>query len=88
MVLTEAAVLTTLGSAAGVGIGWGVIYNFKNAIIKTLGNIYFLWPSPLFIVSIGLACVLFMLLSGAVSALYPAIRTSVKEPYDAIHQGM
>lgn len=88
LILMEAMILTGAGAAAGIGLALAVIISFKKLIIAALGNIPFMWPSSLYIGSIGMACLLLMLLSGIAAALYPAIKNSRTEPYDAIHQGM
>ena len=80
----EALVLTGAGSVAGVALGWAVIANFKKMIVKLLADAPFLWPSLQFIVLTGLACIALMVISGALCALYPAIKTSLREPYEAI----
>jgi len=88
LIITEASLLAGLGGVIGVSLGWAVLVNFKQLIIAMLGNIHFLWPSPAFTGAIGVACVMFMLSSGIVSVLYPAVRSCRSEPYRAIHQGL
>lgn len=88
LILMEAMTLTGTGAVAGIGFALAVIVSFKKLIIAALGNVTFMWPSSLYIGSIGLSCLLLMLLSGMASALYPAVKSSKTEPYDAIHQGM
>ena len=85
LIVTEAMLLTTAGGAVGIALAWIGLLNFKKLIIASLGNIYFLWPSFTYIAKIGLACLLLMLLTGAISALYPAFKSIRREPYDAIH---
>lgn len=88
LILMEAMTLTGTGAAAGIGLSLAVLVSFKKPIIAAMGNIRFMWPSSLYIGSIGFACLALMLLSGAASALYPAVKSSNSDPYDAIHQGM
>ena len=88
LLLTEAIMLSGMGAVVGVGLCTGLIRNFRLLIIKYLGNIDFMWMSPSVMFLLGLICVSFIVVSGALSALYPAIRTCMKEPYDAIHKGM
>jgi len=88
LLLTEAIMLSGMGAVVGVGLCTGFIRNFRLLIIKYLGNIDFMWMSPSVMFLLGLICVSFIVVSGALSALYPAIRTCMKEPYDAIHKGM
>ncbi len=86
LLVTEAVLLTGTGGAAGIGLAWIFIVKFKQQIIVYLGNIQFLWPSYAMIGTIGLACFLLMLLSGAAAVLYPAVKSIQREPYDAIHR--
>ena len=88
LLLTEAVMLSGIGALVGVGLCTGAIRNFRLLIIRYLGNIDFMWMSPSVMFLLGLICVTFIVVSGALSALYPAIRTCMKEPYDAIHRGM
>jgi putative ABC transport system permease protein len=87
LILMEASIICGAGGFAGVSIGLGTIVTFKRLITHSLGNITFLWPSPVTIASIGAACILVMSVSGALAALVPALRSCRKEPYDAIRQG-
>jgi len=88
LLISEASILSGVGALAGIGLSLSLIITFSKLIIRSLGNIAFLWPSPGYIGFIGVMCFLFIVISGAASALYPAIKTSLKQPYDAIHEGM
>jgi putative ABC transport system permease protein len=86
LLVTEAVLLTGAGGVVGIGVAWITIVKYKQVIIAYLGNIQFLWPSYAMIGTIGLTCLALMLLSGAASALYPAMMSIQREPYDAIHR--
>jgi putative ABC transport system permease protein len=88
LIMSEALMLSCVGAVAGAFLSLFAILNFKYLIAKTVGNIHFLWPSSLFIFSLAIGCILSIVLSSAMTALYPAIKISLKEPYDAIHEGM
>ncbi|MBI5142743.1 MAG: FtsX-like permease family protein [Nitrospirae bacterium] len=87
LIVTEASIICGIGGFAGVSVGLAIIVTFKRLITHSLGNITFLWPSPVIISSIGVACIVIMTLSGALAALVPALKSCRKEPYDAIRQG-
>lgn len=89
LVLSESAMLTTLGGFIGLGLGVILLRVFSRSIgfhLESL-NIPFLWPPLSHIVLIGGAAVIFALLLGTLGALYPAVAGSRIEPYDAIRAG-
>jgi putative ABC transport system permease protein len=88
LIMSEALILSGTGAVVGAFVSLFAILNFKFLIAKTVGNLHFLWPSSLFILSLAIGCILSIVLSSAMTALYPAIKISLKEPYDAIHEGM
>lgn len=89
LVLSESAMLTTLGGFIGLGLGVILLRVFSRSIgfhLESL-NIPFLWPPLPHIVLLGGAAVIFALLLGTLGALYPAVAGSRIEPYDAIRAG-
>jgi putative ABC transport system permease protein len=86
LLVSEALLLAGIGGSLGIIAGWIALNGFEKSITSSLGNIPLLWPSPLFIWLVGLACVLAMLLSGAAATMYPALRICRKEPYEAIRR--
>lgn len=87
LIMSEAIIISLLGGLVGVGAGWLIIENSKNLIIESLGNTTFLWPSPLFISMVGAGSLLAIIASGVATAVYPAVKSSCKDPYEAIRSG-
>lgn len=87
LIISEAFVIALLGGLLGVGAGWIIIENSKLLIIESLGKTTFLWPSPVFIGLVAVGSVVAIIVSGAATAIYPAIKSSFKDPYEAIRGG-
>ena len=82
----EAITLALIGGIIGVLASFFLMYSFQNLIALNL-QIPFLWPSISQTLSeVGMVLVL---VAGAVTlaALYPAVKNSQIEPYDAIRSG-
>ncbi len=86
LVMSEASILSLLGGAAGVVVGGVLLFSFKNMIKFSL-NVPFLWPEPAEFGVIILLCMTLAFLTGIGAALYPALRSSLMEPYAAIRKG-
>lgn len=86
LIMLEAAILSSLGGAIGIGLGGGVLFLFKDAIYQSL-NIPHLWPNTARFVGLISFCLLLSLLTGIIAALGPAIRAFLLEPYEAIRGG-
>lgn len=86
LIMTEAALLTTLGGLIGVVFGGVIVLSFKNLIMAKL-NVPYLWPSSLFMVELAAGCILIALVTGIIAALYPAVMSARMEPYNAIRKG-
>ncbi len=86
LIMLEAAILSFLGGAVGIGLGGGVLFLFKDAIYSSL-NIPHLWPNTARFVGLIGFCMLLSLFTGIVAALGPAIRAAMLEPYEAIRGG-
>ncbi len=86
IVLIEALILAGLGALIGAVVTAILIAAFQNLIMVSLG-IPFLWPSLLQLtLDIGLVGIAAVAIGGLAS-LYPAIRASRLDPYDAIRSG-
>lgn len=85
-IMYEAALQTLGGGVIGILTGGIIIVTFKNLMTKSM-KLPYLWPSPEFIALLTIICIGLSLLSGIISALYPAIRSANLDPYDAIREG-
>lgn len=86
LVLTEAALLSGLGGLLGTSAGLMLIVYFKTLITSSMGNTPFLLPSPLILLSSSSVSILLVVLTGSISAAYPAFRASRLDPDAAIRQ--
>jgi len=86
LIMTEAAMLTTIGGLIGVALGGVGVVSFKNLITAKL-NIPYLWPPTSFIAILLGGCIVIALVTGILAALYPAFLSSRMEPYNAIRKG-
>jgi putative ABC transport system permease protein len=85
-ILAEALILASLGAAVGTVATGFLITVFKDLITTSL-EIPFLWPSLADLsVQVGSVAVL-AIAFGGLAALYPAIRSSRLDPYEAIRSG-
>jgi putative ABC transport system permease protein len=88
LILSEAAVLSGIGSIIGIIGGMLALNHLQGLIILNYGTeIPFVWPEPIFINLAALFCGLAIIISCTAMALGPAIRCSNLEPYAAIRQG-
>jgi len=83
IILSEAALLSAAGGAAGVALGFGLLLSFKNLMLHNL-KLPYLFPSPVELVSLIAAAVSFSLITGLLSALLPSLSVIRTEPYEAI----
>jgi putative ABC transport system permease protein len=89
LVISESALLTTLGGLLGIALGVVLMRIYARSIgfhLESL-NIPFLWPPLPDMALVAAACVGLALLVGTLGALYPALTGSRMEPYDAIRAG-
>ncbi|NOY64559.1 MAG: FtsX-like permease family protein [Nitrospirae bacterium] len=86
LIMTEASILSIMGGIVGIVLGGAFLYAFKGFIRSSL-NIPYLWPSAAEYAVLVAGCLLLSFLTGAVAALWPAIRSMRMEPYEAIRRG-
>jgi putative ABC transport system permease protein len=86
LLISEAAILTSIGGILGVAAGGLLVFSFKNLLVKEL-NVPYLWPSPGLIVSLLVGCIVVSTITGIAAALYPATISARMEPYEAIRKG-
>jgi putative ABC transport system permease protein len=86
LIITEAVIISTLGGIAGLICGSALLLAFKDVILHYL-KLPYLLPPVTFLFEIIFGAVLFSLITGLLSSLFPAIFASRMEPYEAIRKG-
>jgi putative ABC transport system permease protein len=83
IVLTEAALLSAAGGAAGVVFGFALLVSFKNLMLHYL-KLPYLFPSPPDMAVLIAGAISFSLVTGLLSAFLPTLAVIKTEPYEAI----
>jgi putative ABC transport system permease protein len=86
LIITEAVIISGLGGIAGLISGSAILMIFKDAILQHL-KLPYLLPQMTFLFELVLGAVIFSLLTGILSSLFPAVLASNMEPYEAIRKG-
>jgi putative ABC transport system permease protein len=86
LIITEAVIISTLGGIAGLIGGTVLLLTVKDIILHYL-KLPYLLPPVTFLIELILGAVLFSLITGLLSSLFPAIVASNMEPYEAIRKG-
>jgi putative ABC transport system permease protein len=83
LIVLEAACIAGLGGLLGALIGFGLVRAGRDRITEMLGNVY-VWPDNQVFAALFLLVLGASLLTGVLGGLYPAVRISRLEPYEAI----
>ena len=86
LIITEAVIISGLGGIAGLISGSAILMIFKDAILQHL-KLPYLLPQTTFLLELVFGAVIFSLLTGILSSLFPAVLASNMEPYEAIRKG-
>ena len=86
MIMYESSMLSGFGGFVGLFVGLVIITQLKGFFQETL-KMPFMWPSDGFLTVLILICLAAGLASGVLGALYPAARSSLMEPLQAIRTG-
>ncbi len=86
LIITEAVIISGLGGIAGLISGSAILMIFKDALLQHL-KLPYLLPQTTFLFELVLGAVIFSLLTGILSSLFPAVLASNMEPYEAIRKG-
>src|SRR5512143_400206 len=81
--LVEASLLSAAGGVAGVALGYGLLFSFKNLILHYL-KLPYLFPTALELVTLTVGAIVISLATGLVAALLPSLSVLTAEPYNAI----
>ena len=83
VLLTEAGLLSSVGGAAGIALGFALLLSFRELMLHRL-RLPYLFPTPADLALLTGGAVAIALLTGLLSALLPAWSAVRSEPYDAI----
>jgi putative ABC transport system permease protein len=89
LIVSEAAMLTSMGGALGVFLGIVIMRVFQRTIIFNLKalNMPYLWPPASSIIMLASVAIIAAVVVGVAGAFYPALQGSRLQPYDAIRAG-
>jgi putative ABC transport system permease protein len=83
IILNEATLLSAAGGAAGIILGYGLLFSFKNLILHYL-RLPYLFPDTGELITLTAGALLFSILTGLFAALLPSLSVLRVEPYEAI----
>ncbi len=86
LITIEAFIISVAGGITGI-IAGGVLLLIIKDPIRIAFNLPYLWPGPVFVIATGITILLISIITGTGTALFPALRTSRMEPYEAIRSG-
>ncbi len=83
IILNEATMLSSAGGAAGILLGYGILFSFKNLMLHYL-RLPYLFPSLTQLVTLTVVALFFSIITGLLAALLPSLAVLKVEPYEAI----
>ncbi len=83
ILLNEATMLSSAGGAAGILLGYGILFSFKNLMLHYL-RLPYLFPSVPQLVTLTVVALFFSIVTGLLAALLPSLAVLKVEPYEAI----
>lgn len=86
LITIEAFIISIVGGITGILAG-GVLLLIIKEPIRIAFNLPYLWPGTVFVLATGIIILLISIITGTGTALYPALRISRMEPYEAIRSG-
>jgi putative ABC transport system permease protein len=89
LIVSEAAMLTSMGGALGVFLGIVIMRVYQRTIIFNLKelNMPYLWPAASAVIMLASLAIVAAVVVGVAGAFYPALQGSRLQPYDAIRAG-
>jgi len=85
LVLAEASILSAVGGAAGIALGFGLLVGFKDLLLLHL-RLPYLFPPPSQAIALTVAALAFSLITGLLSAALPSLSVVRMAPYEAIRR--
>lgn len=83
IILNEAVLLSATGGAAGILLGYGILFSFKNLMLHYL-KLPYLFPSTPELITLTTVAFLLSIITGLIAALLPSLTVLRVEPYEAI----
>jgi putative ABC transport system permease protein len=83
LILAEASTLSAAGGAAGIVLGFALLLSIKSVLLHYL-KLPYLFPSFPELALLVVGALLVAVLTGLLSALFPAVSAFKQEPYEAI----
>jgi putative ABC transport system permease protein len=86
LILGESVIIAAIGGILGIGLSWIVLVLFQS-YIAVATRIPLSVPVVSSLVSISTITFVVTVAVGGLAALYPAVRSALMEPYEAIRSG-
>lgn len=86
LILFEAVFISLAGGVAGLSVALSLLVVFKGVIVQSL-KLPYLLPRPLVLAELLGGALIFCVITGLISSLFPAASASRMEPYEAIRKG-
>jgi putative ABC transport system permease protein len=86
LILGESVIIAAIGGIIGIGASWIILVMFQS-YISVMTRIPLSIPAVSSLVSISLLTFVVTVAVGGIAAFYPAVRSALMEPYEAIRSG-
>jgi len=86
LILGESVIIAAIGGIIGIGASWIILVMFQS-YISVMTRIPLSIPAVSSLVSISILTFVITVAVGGLAALYPAVRSALMEPYEAIRSG-
>jgi len=86
MILSESIIISAIGAVSGIVIGGSALIIWKESLKVTFGLPYII-PNALFVSEMIALTILAITVSGGLAALFPSVKSSMIQPYEAVRRG-